>query len=421
MLEKALLVTVRFKESAYRDPWPADESQAELKELAQSTGLEVAGEYLVERQRPSPAHLVGSGQAERIREKSAASGAQVAIIGEDLSFTQQRNLEEEAGIKVIDRTQLILDIFARRARSIEGKVQVELAQLQYLLPRLAGKGIMLSRLGGGIGTRGPGEQKLEMDRRRIRQRIRRLADELARISRRRETARGKRRAESVPAAVLVGYTNAGKSTLLNALTGANALSEDSLFTTLDPLTRRLELPNGQTVLLTDTVGFLHRLPHHLVEAFQSTLREAAEGRLLLHVLDASSLLMAEKESAVHEVLGRLGAADRPVLKVLNKVDRLSSDDREHLRRTYPEAVLVSARTGQGLDGLRDRLVTMVSSPMHEITLKVPRGEEAWVSRIYREGEVLERSDLVLGTKLKARVPVPLYGQLLAAGLLKSAS
>ncbi len=419
MPERALLVTVRFKEANYRDSWPASEIQAELKELVLSAGLEIAAEHLLERPRPSPAHLVGRGQAEKIREWGISSGAQVAIVGEDLSFTQQRNLEEEAGLKVIDRTQLILDIFARRARSNEGKVQVELAQLQYLLPRLAGKGIMLSRLGGGIGTRGPGEQKLEMDRRRIRQKIRRLSDELQRISRRRQTVRNKRRSEAAPTAVLVGYTNAGKSTLLNALTDAGARSENNLFTTLDPLTRRLTLSNGQVVLLTDTVGFLHRLPHHLIESFQATLQETAEGRLLLHVIDASSPLMNEKESAVHEVLEELKAADRPILKVFNKVDRLSVADKEQLRRQYPEAVLVSARAGEGLDLLRDRLLATLGASLREVTLKVPRGEEAWLSRIYREGEVLERADQVLGTKLKARIPLPLYGQLLAAGLLKS--
>jgi GTP-binding protein HflX len=294
-LERALLATIRFKALSHRDPWPASEIQGELKELVLSSGLEVAEELLLERDRPSPAHLIGSGQAERVRDRSAAARANVVVFGADLSFAQQNNLEEEIGLKVIDRTQLILDLFARRAHSNEGKVQVELAQLRYRLPRLSGKGILLSRLGGGIGTRGPGEQKLEMDRRRIRLRISRLAREMEEIRRRRQTAREKRRSEEVPSAVLVGYTNAGKSTLLNSLTGANARSEDSLFTTLDPLTRRLPLPGGQGILLTDTVGFLHRLPHHLIQAFRATLQEAAEAFLLLHVMDASSPLLEEKE------------------------------------------------------------------------------------------------------------------------------
>ena len=419
--ERALLVAVRFKARAHRDPWPAPEIQSELKELVLSSGLEAAEEILLERDRPSPATLIGSGQAERIRTQAAAARANLVIFGADLSFAQQNNLEEEIGLKVVDRTQLILDIFAHRAHSNEGKVQVELAQLRYLLPRLAGKGILLSRLGGGIGTSGPGEQKLEMDRRRIRLRISRLARELEEIRRRRETAREKRRSEEGPVAVLVGYTNAGKSTLLNALTGAGAHVADSLFTPLDPLTRRLPLPDGQGILLTDTVGFLHRLPHRLIEAFRATLQEAAEASLLLHVIDASSPLLEEKESAVHEVLQDLGADDRPMLQVLNKTDLLQPGDKEKLQRLYPEGVLLSARTGDGLGFLKDRLLAHLGRMQREALIQIPRGGEAWLSRIYREGAVLERQDQVRGVKVKARVPLSLYGQLKAAGYLKLSS
>ena len=417
--EQALLVTVRFKEIPYRDSWPASESEAELKELALSCGLRTVGELVLKRGCPSPAHLIGKGQAERVRDLSSSVGADVAVFGEDLSFTQQRNLEEALDRKVIDRTQLILGLFARRARSNEGKVQVELAQLQYLLPRLAGKGIRLSRLGGGIGTRGPGEQKLEMDRRRIRQRIRRLEDDLRQIQQRRETARRKRLSKEAPTAVLVGYTNAGKSTLLNALTGAAAKSEDSLFTTLDPLTRRLPLPNGQGILLTDTVGFLHRLPHHLIEAFHATLEEAAQVQLLLHVLDASSPLLEDKEAAVHEVLKELDADSRPMLLLLSKADRLPLAAKERIRRIYPAGILLSAQTGEGLDRLKDRLMAQLGRERRDATVRIPRGEEAWLSRIYREGEVLERKDLVRETKVKVRVPLPLYGQLVSAGFLSA--
>jgi GTP-binding protein HflX len=415
--ERALLATIRFKALAHRDPWPASEIQAELKELALSSGLEPAEELLLERDRPSPAHLIGSGQAERVRTQAAAARANVVIFSEDLSFAQQNNLEDEIGLKVINRTQLILDIFARRAHSNEGKVQVELAQLRYLLPRLSGKGILLSRLGGGIGTRGPGEQKLEMDRRRIRLRISRLAREMEEIRRRREIAREKRRSEEVPSAVLVGYTNAGKSTLLNSLTGAAARSEDSLFTTLDPLTRRLPLPDGQGILLTDTVGFLHRLPHHLIQAFRATLQEAAEAFLLLHVMDGSSPLLEEKESAVYEVLRDLGADSRPMLQILNKTDRLQPGERERLQRKYPEGILLSARTGEGLPHLKDRLLSYLGKMQREGLVRIPRGEEAWLSRIYKEGTVLERHDQVRGVKVRARVPLSLYGQLEAAGYL----
>ncbi len=419
-MEQALLVTIRLKNRDYRDSWPVAEAQSELKELALSSGLQVADEMLLERDSPSPSTFVGKGQAERIRDRGMELKAGVVVFGEDLASTQHWNLEEVSGLKFIDRSQLILDIFARRAHSNEGKVQVELAQLRYLLPRLAGKGILLSRLGGGIGTRGPGEQKLEMDRRRIRERIRRLARELAAIRRRRETARLKRRLEAVPTAVLVGYTNAGKSTLLNALTGAEARAEDSLFTTLDPLTRRLEFPNGQAILLTDTVGFLHRLPHHLIEAFRATLQEVTEAQLLLHVMDASSALLQEKDQAVHEVLEELETGSIPRLRILNKVDRLEPQAKESLRRQNPESILLSARTGEGLEILTDRLVGILGQARREVQLQVPRGAESWLDRLYREGEVLERKDLVKGTKLRARVSIRLYGQLVAAGLVKEA-
>jgi len=420
-LERALLVTLRFKQLSHRDPWPVSEIQSEHRELAVSAGLEVSGEVVLERESPSPAYLIGTGQAEQVRDRAAQLRAQVVVFGVDLSFTQQRNLEETAGRKVIDRTQLILDIFARRAHSNEGKVQVELAQLRYLLPRLAGKGVLLSRLGGGIGTRGPGEQKLEMDRRRIRLRISRLARELEEIRRRRETVRERRRSEEIPSAVLVGYTNAGKSTLLNALTGSSARSEDRLFTTLDPLTRRLSLPDGQGILLTDTVGFLHRLPHHLIEAFRATLQEAAEASLLLHVMDSSSLLMEEKEAAVHEVLRDIEADSRPLLRVLNKTDQLGPGEKARLQRRYPEGILLSARTGEGLGHLKDRLLAHLGKMQREALVRIPRGEEVWLSRIYQEGVVLERWDQVKGTKLRVRVPLSLYGQLAAAGYIKQVS
>ncbi len=420
-MERALLVTLRFKQLSHRDPWPVSEIQSEHRELAVSAGLEVSGEVVLERESPSPAYLIGTGQAEQVRDRAAQLRAQVVVFGVDLSFTQQRNLEETAGRKVIDRTQLILDIFARRAHSNEGKVQVELAQLRYLLPRLAGKGVLLSRLGGGIGTRGPGEQKLEMDRRRIRLRISRLARELEEIRRRRETVRERRRSEEIPSAVLVGYTNAGKSTLLNALTGSSARSEDRLFTTLDPLTRRLSLPDGQGILLTDTVGFLHRLPHHLIEAFRATLQEAAEASLLLHVMDSSSLLMEEKEAAVHEVLRDIEADSRPLLRVLNKTDQLGPGEKARLQRRYPEGILLSARTGEGLGHLKDRLLAHLGKMQREALVRIPRGEEVWLSRIYQEGVVLERWDQVKGTKLRVRVPLSLYGQLAAAGYIKQVS
>ena len=334
--EKALLVHVHLRDRRYRSDWPLEEVVEELRELARSSRLDIQDELTVQRDQPTPAFLIGKGKVEELQIRCRQQGAGVIVFGHDLSFPQQRNLEELIGVKVIDRTQLILDIFAQRARSKEGRVQVELAQLEYLLPRLAGKGIVLSRLGGGIGTRGPGEQKLEVDRRRVRHRIGRLDRELEEIRQRRGIARRKREKEAVPSVALVGYTNAGKSTLLNALTRAQSTAEDRLFTTLDPLTRRLKLPDHQTVLVTDTVGFIHELPPHLVDAFRATLEEVTESDLLLHVLDASSPLSDHKASAVLEILRILGAEQKLTLLVLNKVDLVKPEARKALARQTSE-------------------------------------------------------------------------------------
>ncbi len=353
-MERAFLVTVRFRDKSYADSWSIEESAEELKELVRSSAVSVVDGMLVHPNRPVAAYLVGKGKAEEIRKRCSELRANVIIFNQDLSFPQQRNLEEIIGIKVIDRTQLILDIFAQRAHSQEGKVQVELAQLGYLLPRLAGKGVMLSRLGGGIGTRGPGEQKLEVDRRRIRLKMSRLKEELSHVRQRRDVARQKRRDEEIPTVALIGYTNAGKTTLLNALTQADAAAENRLFTTLDPLSRRLQLPNHQPILLTDTVGFIHHLPHHLIEAFQATLEEVTQSYLLLHVQDASSPRWEEQADAVHDVLKKLDAEKKVLLVAFNKIDRLPKERLEFLRRSFPEAVFISALTGQGLLGLQDR-------------------------------------------------------------------
>ena len=417
-MERALLVNVRWRQRAYRDPWPAEESAQELRELARSGGTQVLEERSLQQERPIPAYLIGKGQAEQIHERCDSLKPDAVIFGQDLSSSQQRNLEEVLGVKVIDRTQLILDIFAQRAHSQEGKVQVELAQLEYLFPRLAGKGILLSRLGGGIGTRGPGEQKLEMDRRRIRARIARLRGQLQEIGRRRGVARAKREEEQVPAVSLIGYTNAGKSTLLNALTQAGAVAEDRLFSTLDPLTRRLALPNGQGILLTDTVGFLHRLPHHLVEAFRGTLEEVTQSALLLHVADGSIPLLEERMEAVSEVLRLLEAESKPVLLVLNKKDRMGPGVRESLRRKYPESVAVSALTGEGLGELTDRLAAALGHLLREVRIRISGKDLSWIDEIYRSGQILKRWDRDVGVELLARVPSRLYGQLRKAGLVR---
>ncbi len=324
-LERTLLVTVHLDTHRREpSPWSPEDEAAELRELAVAAGCEVAGEAIARRHTPVAGTFLGSGKIEELAAEAARCRARTVVISRELSPAQQRNLEELLGVKTLDRTQLILDIFAQRAQSQEGQVQVELAQLAYLLPRLVGKGIALSRLGGGIGTRGPGEQKLEMDRRRIRERMTRLRRDLEQLERRREAIRLRRREAAIPVIALIGYTNAGKTTLLNRLTGAEAVARNQLFTTLDPLARRLRLPGGTAVIVTDTVGFLHHLPHHLIEAFKATLEEARDATLVLHVLDAAQPRAMEHATAVDEVRRELGLDARPTLTVLNKCD-LASD------------------------------------------------------------------------------------------------
>jgi len=356
MKERALLVVIEFDRrhggSEDGPAWRLEDEQAELVELAGSAGCRIVGEVLARRHTPVAGTLIGSGKLEEIAQAARDSQAQVVVLNQELSSSQQRNVEDLLNVKTIDRTQLILDIFAQRARSQEGKVQVELAQLRYLMPRLVGKGVMLSRLGGGIGTRGPGEQKLEIDRRRVRRRIDKLNDELEKLTQRREATRQRRREARMPTVALIGYTNAGKTTLLNRLTGAGSAVENRLFTTLDPLARRLRLPHGEHVILTDTVGFLHRLPHHLIEAFKATLEEAQDAELLLHVVDASHPLAVEHAEAVHEVLNLLQIDRTPLLTVLNKIDRLAEAKQPaSIPGLQGDAVAISALTGQGLEQL----------------------------------------------------------------------
>ena len=316
-----------------------------------ASGVRVAGDVIAPHLQPNASILIGSGKLEEVAERARELKADVVIFNQELSPAQQRNIEEAVDVKTIDRTQLILDIFAQRAKSQEGKVQVELAQLRYLLPRLVGKGIELSRLGGGIGTRGPGEQKLEIDRRRIRQRISRLQGELKQLDRRREATRQRRKEAHVPVVAMVGYTNAGKTTLLNRLTGETSLAEQRMFTTLDPLARRLRLPSGRGVVLTDTVGFLHRLPHHLIEAFQATLEETRDAALILHVIDASHPLAMEHAQAVAEVLKILEITQQPVT-VLNKMDLLTAPAAAPIfGEAFPIPVEISALRGQGIEKL----------------------------------------------------------------------
>jgi GTP-binding protein HflX len=419
-MEKAFLVSVRFRLNKYRDSWPIEQSAAELKELVRSSGVPIVGQISFEKEAPMPGLLIGKGQAEQVRDQLKQAGANLVVVGEDLSFSQQQNLEDAIGyIKVIDRTQLILDIFAQRAHSREGKVQVELAQLEYLLPRLVGKGIMLSRLGGGVGTRGPGEQKLEMDRRRIRAKIDRLKLELKEISRERQLIRKKRQENHLPAAALIGYTNAGKSSLLNALTTAEAPAGDRLFMTLDPLTRRMELSHHQSILMTDTVGFIHRLPHHLVESFKATLEEAVASPMLLHTLDASDPLMEDKKAATEETLEQLGAAHKKILLVFTKIDRLTNEQKTGLTYRYPEALFVSAVSREGLDGLKDRIWSGFTDLYQPVELILDGSKLFWLQRIYDEGWVTERQNIPEGVRLQGYVPHKLFGQLKKEGLIST--
>ncbi len=406
--ERAILVTVQLdpRFSGGRSLWSlADEAQ-ELSELAVSSGCRIAGEVTARRHQPVAGTFLGGGKLEEIAAAVQELQGQAVIFNQELSPAQQRNIEELLGVKTIDRTQLILDIFAQRARSQEGKVQVELAQLRYLLPRLVGKGVLLSRLGGGIGTRGPGEQKLEVDRRRIRMRLTRLGEELEKLARRREATRSRRKETQVPVAALLGYTNAGKTTLLNRLTGSFGTVKNQLFTTLDPLARRVRLPSGETIILTDTVGFLHHLPHHLIEAFKATLEEARDADLLLHVLDADHPLVSEHAEAVEEVLVQLALQQKPLMTVLNKCDRVRDPMRlVALERAYQPAVAISAKTGEGIQQLLtmigERLGLLLLEPTR---LRVPVERSSVVASLYRAGQVLRRQEADGAIELTIRLP-----------------
>ncbi|MBI3320741.1 MAG: GTPase HflX [Candidatus Omnitrophica bacterium] len=406
--ERSVLVTVqldpRFSRGHAR--WSLVDEAAELRELASSSGCQIVEEISAKRHTPVAGTFLGLGKLEEIAQLTAQRQAQMVIVNQELSPAQQRNIEECVGVKTIDRTQLILDIFAQRASSQEGKVQVELAQLRYLLPRLVGKGIMLSRLGGGIGTRGPGEQKLEVDRRRIRVRIARLNDELQQLGRRRGATRARRKETQVPVAALVGYTNAGKTTLLNRLTGASGTARNQLFTTLDPLARRARLPSGETLVVTDTVGFLHHLPHHLIEAFKATLEEARDADLLLHVLDASHPLISEHAIAVEEVLGQLGLNETPAITVLNKSDCVTEAGRlAALQRAYQPAAVISAKTGQGLEELHALMAEHLRLLLIEPTrLRLPLDRQDLIAFIYQSGQVLSRQEQDGALELLVRLP-----------------
>lgn len=403
--ERVILVGV-----SEQDGDDAEDSLAELAELVKTAGASVAGTLIQKRELIHPGTYVGTGKVAEIAELLEHTGATGIVCDDELSPAQLKNLETMLNTKVMDRTLIILDIFAARATTSEGKIQVELAQLKYRLSRLTGLGRSMSRLGGGIGTRGPGEKKLEIDRRLINDRIAQLNRELKEVVKHREIARAKRERNAVPVVAIVGYTNAGKSTLLNHLTDAEVLEEDKLFATLDPTTRMLELEGHQQVLLTDTVGFIRKLPHHLIEAFKSTLEEAKYADMILHVVDASNPQMDEHMQVVYDTLRQLGVSDKKMITLFNKQDLCT--DKEQLRDFQADHVLqISAKNGQGLEELKELLADVLREGQIYIERLVPYDQAGSIARIRKYGQVVQEEFLAEGISVKAYVPMEVYSQI----------
>jgi GTP-binding protein HflX len=412
--ERAALVGLFSGPSRQFDP---EHSLDELAGLAAAAGASVVLRVLQERPRPDPATFIGSGKAIALAAACDEAAADVVIFDNELTPAQLRNLELAMDRKVVDRTQLILDIFARRAHTREGKLQVELAQLKYLMPRLVGAGTAMSRLGGGIGTRGPGETKLETDRRRIRHRISVLGTEIDTVRRRRSQLRERRHKSAVPTVALVGYTNAGKTTLFNSLTGGQAAASNALFVTLDPLVRKVRLPDRRELLVSDTVGFIERLPHTLVAAFRATLEEVAAADLLLHVIDASSPEHERQMAAVRAVLGEVGADRVPVLDVFNKCDRLNEAERQRLRAVYPSGLCVSALTGEGRDDLIAGMESRLALDTTRVTLQFDSASEQdrqAIAHVYRLGRILRHVTADGHVSIEAELPRRLLDRFHAA-------
>lgn len=413
MKQRALLVSVCSRVSsrlrARRARHEGDDSLDELQELAFTAGAEVVGRIVQSRPTLDPAFFIGRGKVLDLREQIKAQQINLLIFDDELTPTQQRNLEQLAECRVIDRTQLILAIFAQRARTREGKLQVEWAQLDYLRPRLTGRGVELSRLGGGIGTRGPGETRLEMDRRRIIQRIARIREEMERVRSQRELHRQHRRNTLIATVSLVGYTNAGKSTLFNALTASGVTVSKQLFSTLDPTLRKIVLPSKRLALLSDTVGFIRKLPHTLVTAFRATLEEVVEADLILHVIDRADPQFADREGAVNGVLEELHVKHTPILKVYNKRDLMETPPG---RCGSEEGVFVSALSGEGLDELVNRIDSMLlRDPLVDCYLEFPHAEARVLNLIHRKGLLLEKEITADFIRVHARIPQSVARQL----------
>lgn len=404
MSERAILIGMEWgRNDSLRT---VDDSLEELKQLADTAGATVIKKFIQKRPKPDPAFFIGRGKVQELALYAQQENIDLCIFDDELSPAQQRNIESVMGIRILDRTALILDIFAQRARTNEGKLQVELAQLQYTLPRIMGKGLMLSRLGGGIGTRGPGETKLEVDRRRIRDRIAFIKDQIEKVKAVRSLHRSKRKKNNVFEVSLVGYTNAGKSTLLNTLTNSDIYAKDQLFATLDPTTRQLTLPNKQEIIITDTVGFIQRLPHQLIAAFRSTLEVVTEADLLVHVIDVSHELYKEQAAAVHEVLKEIGAETKPVITVYNKIDKLPPDSKLADRLALEEdTVCISAAKKLNLESLQQMIESHLKSKAVEVTLCIPYAETAKAAQLHETANVLEQEYTENGAVMKVILPV----------------
>ena len=411
--EKVLLVIIDFKRDDKR--WEEDTAN-ELAELVVACGGAVVDRIVCRIDHISATSFIGKGKVEEIAQLCSTQGINTAVFSHDLKGSQQRNLEEVIGVKTIDRTQLILDIFARRAHSQEGQMQVELAQLEYLLPRLVGKGIALSRLGGGIGTSGPGETKLEVDRRRIGQRITILKKKLTELASGRAVTRKKRQDRGIPLIALVGYTNAGKSTLLNTLTQAQQVTRDGYFTTLDPLSRQWVLPNHQKTVLSDTVGFMRDLPHHLIESFKATLQEVLDADLLLHVLDISDEHFRDHYDAVLSVLQELGAHDKLIVTVFNKIDQVKDPAFfEHLKLSTEHSVFISAKTEKNLKALLDKIMALLSAQIVDIDVTLPINRMDLINLAHKEGQVLSVKYYNDTIHLRASLPIHIVGRFQKVG------
>ncbi|MDD6135510.1 MAG: GTPase HflX [Selenomonadaceae bacterium] len=400
--ERAILAGV---EQPGKQLWSIEESMAELARLADTAGAKIVGQFTQRKEKPDAAFFLGKGKVSEIAMEIQNTDANLLILDDELTPSQQHNLEQTLGIKVIDRTALILDIFAQRARSKEGKLQVELAQLKYNLPRLGGQGLVLSRLGGGIGTRGPGETKLEVDRRRIYTKIHDIEKQIEGLKKSRNLHRERRKESRIPLVALVGYTNAGKSTLLNKLTGSEVFAEDKLFATLDPTTRHLVLPEKQEILLTDTVGFIQKLPHTLVTAFRATLEEVQEADMLLHVVDCSNENFEQQIAAVVEVLKELKAETKPTIYVFNKADRIDNDNLRLQMLHDRDGICISARTGENLAALQEKIESYFQESQVKLTLLIPYDKGSIITALYALNAVRSTEYAEQGTLLEVSLPV----------------